>query len=157
MPQVTSTSMTSASSSYIKMFRAEGVPLPPFQQNAMIIVSSLSPQYSTQPLSFEEMHKMKYKELRKDLNKVLSPKKPNLTPTKIKYKSHERKKHMEKTNLPEPTLYHPTKTEFVISPDRRNISPSELVLLREQHAKRLNQVELNATQISSVNLNHHRN
>lgn len=137
------------------MFRAESVPLPPFQRDAMIIVSSLSPQYTTQPLSFEDMHKMKYKELRKDLNKVLSPKKPNLTPTKIKYKAHERKRHMEKTALLEPTLYHPLKgTEFVISPERRSISPSELVLLREQHTKRLNQVELSATPISVLNQSH---
>jgi hypothetical protein len=137
-----------------EMFRAEGVPLPPFQKDAMIIISSLTPQNTTQSLSFEDMHKMKYKELRTDLHKVLSPKKPNLTPIKMKMKSHthERKKQMENIALSEPTLYHPSPhKEFSLSSQRRTISPSELVLLREQHARKLNQVELNATSFSSSN------
>jgi hypothetical protein len=133
------------------MFRANAVPLPPFQEDAMIIISSLTPQNTTQSLSFEAMHKMRYKELKTDLNKVLSPtKKPNLTPIKMKMKSHERKKHMESTTLPEPTLLNPSShKEFTLTPQRRTISPSELVLLREQHAKKISQVELNATSLSS--------
>jgi hypothetical protein len=126
------------------MFRTERVPLPPFQQEAMIVISSLSPQ-QTQTLSFEDMHQMKYKELRSDLRKVLSPQRPDLTPTKMKVRTYERKKQMEKTITLEPTLYRPPATrDFVLSPKRKTISPSELVLLREQHAKKANQVELNA-------------
>ena len=128
------------------MFRSEGVPLPPFQKDAMIIISSLTPHHTTQSLSFEDMHRMKYQELRNDLNKVLSPKKVNLAPIPMKRKSHERKKQMQNNSilLSEPALS-PSSKEFNLSPQRRTISPSELVLLREQHTKKLNQVELNAT------------
>jgi hypothetical protein len=132
-----------------KMFRSEGVSLPPFQQEAMIIVSSLSPQKS-HPLSFEDMHKMKYRELKSDLKKVLSPKKPDLTPTQMTVRTYERKRQMEKTIMPEPTLYQPSTRDFSLSPNRKTISPSELVLLRDQHSKKANQVELNATSVSSL-------
>lgn len=133
------------------MFRTKTIPLPQFQEEATIIVSSLSPYEPIHSLSFEEMHEIKYKQLKTDLNKVLSPKKQILNENNIKIKTKYKKKVINKNNEIEPTLYIPPITkEFSLSSKVKSISPSELVLLREQHAKRMNQVELHATSLPSL-------
>ncbi len=130
------------------MFRTKSIPPPIYEQDATIIMSSLSPTQSLPSLSFEDMHQIRYKELRADLKKVLSPKKPNLTPTPMKIK-HERKPVLHNKVPTEPCLYQPpVSREFALSPNRRSVSPSELILLRAQHVQRMNQVEIHATPIT---------